>query len=99
MQVVIAGGGVAGLTAALALARQGHQVQVVDRDDSPRPADVAAAAAWPRRGVARAGGRVLPAALVVDATGPRGRVSRPWLQEVVDSPADEVYTSRRYRLR
>jgi len=185
MQVVIAGGGVSGLTAALALARQGHQVQVVDRDDSPRPADVAGAAAWPRRGVAQfqqphaflarlfqelerglpdvldslraigvpqvelvdglramwcrrstlewvlrgtaeaepgvtmvyagvrevrvdggavtgvelADGRVLPADLVVDATGRRGRVSRPWLQEVVDSPADEVYTSRRYRLR
>jgi 2-polyprenyl-6-methoxyphenol hydroxylase-like FAD-dependent oxidoreductase len=184
MQVVIAGGGVAGLTAALALARHGHSVQVVDRDDSPRPADVTAAAAWPRRGVAQfqqphaflarlfqelegglpdvldslraigvpqvelvdglqamwcrrstlewvmrgtaeaepgvtmvyaavtdvrveggtvtgvclADGRVLPADLVVDATGRRGRVSRPWLREVVDEPADEVYTSRRYRL-
>jgi 2-polyprenyl-6-methoxyphenol hydroxylase-like FAD-dependent oxidoreductase len=184
MQVVIAGGGVAGLTAALALARHGHHVQVVDRDDSPRPADVTAAAEWPRRGVAQfqqphaflarlfrelegglpdvldslraigvpqvelvdglqamwcrrstlewvmrgtaeaepgvtmvyaavtdvrvdggavtgvglADGRVLPADLVVDATGRRGRVSRPWLREVVDEPADEVYTSRRYRL-
>ncbi|WP_138758168.1 NAD(P)/FAD-dependent oxidoreductase [Modestobacter altitudinis] len=183
MQVVIAGGGVAGLTAALALARQGHRVQVVDRDDSPRPADVTAAAEWSRRGVAQfqqphaflarlfqeldhglpdvldglraigvpqvelidglqamwcrrstlewvmrgmaeaepgvtvvyaavadvrvehgavtgvglADGRVLPADLVVDATGRRGRVSRRWLRETVDEPADEVYTSRRYR--
>ncbi len=41
MQVVIAGAGISGLTAALALARQGHRVQVVDRDAVARPADVA----------------------------------------------------------
>jgi 2-polyprenyl-6-methoxyphenol hydroxylase-like FAD-dependent oxidoreductase len=188
MQVGIAGAGVAGLTAALALARQGHRVQVFDRDTTPRPGDVTAAESWQRRGVPQfhqphnvlarvhaeltaalpdvvealvthgagpvplpdgltglwcrrstlewvlrtlvedepgitlrpasvAGvevddgrdgavvrgvtlgdGEVVPADLVVDATGRRGRLSRAWLHEEVDVPADEVYASRRYRL-
>ncbi|SFN89991.1 FAD dependent oxidoreductase [Geodermatophilus obscurus] len=183
-QVVIAGAGVAGLTAALALARQGHRVQLLDRDAAPRPDAVDGAAAWKRRGVAQfhqphsllarlyaelsaalpdvvaeltaqgarpvtlpdglaslwcrrsalelvlraaveaeptvdlrhaavraveAGGgavtgvrlddgAVLPAGLVVDATGRRGRLSRPWSGDTVDVPADEAYVSRRYRL-
>src|SRR3712207_2880805 len=53
MQVAVAGGGIAGLTAALTLARQGHRVQVVDRDLGPRPGDVAGVEAWERRGVAQ----------------------------------------------
>ncbi|MGY1608095.1 FAD-dependent oxidoreductase [Geodermatophilus sp. SYSU D00700] len=185
MQVVIAGAGIAGLTAALAFARQGHRVGLVDRDTTPPPGDVAGVEAWERRGVAQfhqphaflarlygelaaalpdvlaalmargacpvdlpdsltalwcrrstlewvlraaveaepgvqrvdaavrevavdrgracgvrlADGSLLPGELVVDATGRRGRLSRPWLREVVDAPADEVYVSRRYRLR
>jgi 2-polyprenyl-6-methoxyphenol hydroxylase-like FAD-dependent oxidoreductase len=200
MQVAIAGAGVAGLTAALALARQGHRVQVFDRDATPRPGDLTSAETWQRRGVAQfhqphavlarvhaelaaalpdvvealvahgagpvplpdgltglwcrrstlewvlraaaeaepgvelrtaavtgvevdggtdsgtdsgtdggtdggvvrgvtlADGGVVPADLVVDATGRRGRLSRPWLREEVDVPADEVYVSRRYEL-
>ncbi|MGY1735659.1 FAD-dependent oxidoreductase [Geodermatophilus sp. SYSU D00684] len=184
MQVVVAGAGISGLTAAVALARQGHRVQLVDRDGAQPPGDVGAAADWPRRGVAQfhqphaflarlhaelaaglpdvldalvahgaepvrlpdgltalwcrrstlewvlqrtadaepgvtrwragvehvevaggavsgvrlAGGGVLPAGLVVDATGRRGRLSRPWVGDTVDVPADEVYVSRRYRL-
>ncbi len=43
-------------------------------------------------------GAVLPAGLVVDATGRRGRLSRPWAGDTVDVPADEAYVSRRYRL-
>ncbi|MGY1696152.1 FAD-dependent oxidoreductase [Geodermatophilus sp. SYSU D00814] len=185
MQVVIAGAGISGLTTALALARQGHEVRLVDRDPAPRPGDVAGVEDWQRRGVAQfhqphallarlyselaaalpdvlealldrgarpvalpddltalwcrrstlewvlrtavetepgvtrdeaavsevavdgdrvagvrlADGTLLPADLVVDATGRRGRLSRPWLREEVDVPADEVYVSRRYRLR
>ncbi|MGY1794406.1 FAD-dependent oxidoreductase [Geodermatophilus sp. SYSU D00525] len=184
MQVVVAGAGISGLTAAVALARQGHRVQLVDRDGAQPPGDVATAADWRRRGVAQfhqphaflarlhaelaaglpdvldalvahgaepvrladgltalrcrrstlewvlrrtadaepgvtrlragvervdvaggavsgvrlAGGGVLPAGLVVDATGRRGRLSRPWVGDTVDVPADEVYVSRRYRL-
>lgn len=55
MRVVVTGAGVTGATAALALARQGHRVQVLDRDDGPRPAEVAHAADWERRGVAHFG--------------------------------------------
>jgi 2-polyprenyl-6-methoxyphenol hydroxylase-like FAD-dependent oxidoreductase len=35
MDIVIVGGGVAGLGAALTLSRQGHHVEVVERDDTP----------------------------------------------------------------
>ena len=52
MQVAIAGAGVAGLTAALALARQGHRVQVLDRDATPRPGDLTSPETWHPRGVA-----------------------------------------------
>ncbi|PWW24299.1 flavin-dependent dehydrogenase [Geodermatophilus normandii] len=184
MQVVVAGAGISGLTAALALARQGHRVRVVDRDGGVRPADLDGAAGWARRGVSQfhqphaflarlhaelaaglpdvlaslvahgaapvdlpdglralwcrrstlewvlqaaaeaepgvelrsaaasdvetaggavtgvrlADGAVLPADLVVDATGRRGRLSRRWSGDTVDVPTDEVYASRRYRL-
>ncbi|HSU00864.1 MAG TPA: NAD-binding protein, partial [Geodermatophilus sp.] len=55
MRVVVTGPGVAGATAALALARQGHRVQVLHRDDGLRPVAVADAAAWERRGIAHFG--------------------------------------------
>lgn len=49
--VVIIGGGVAGLGAALALAGDGHDVTVVERDDVGLPATADEAfTAWPRRG-------------------------------------------------
>lgn len=50
MQVVVVGGGVAGLASALALARQDHAVTVIERDDTPMPASADAAFAWDRRG-------------------------------------------------
>ncbi len=53
--VAIAGGGIAGLLAALLLARDGHRVTVVERDDAPLPASAAEAFdGWERRGVPHA---------------------------------------------
>lgn len=44
MRVVVVGGSAAGLVAALLLARQGHEVDVIDRDELEPAADVEAAA-------------------------------------------------------
>ncbi|WP_432565001.1 NAD(P)/FAD-dependent oxidoreductase [Kineococcus sp. SYSU DK003] len=50
-QVVVAGAGVAGATAALALGDQGHDVVVVERDEGRPPERSADVDAWRRRGV------------------------------------------------
>lgn len=50
LDVVVVGAGIGGLGSALALARTGHRVTVVERDDTPMPADVEAAFEWDRRG-------------------------------------------------
>jgi 2-polyprenyl-6-methoxyphenol hydroxylase-like FAD-dependent oxidoreductase len=50
MRVVVVGGGVSGLGSALALARGGHDVVVVERDDTPMPDSADAAFEWDRRG-------------------------------------------------
>jgi 2-polyprenyl-6-methoxyphenol hydroxylase-like FAD-dependent oxidoreductase len=51
VRVVIAGAGIAGLASALALAREGHSVTVVERDATPMPATADEAfSAWARRG-------------------------------------------------
>ncbi len=50
MHVVVVGGGVSGLGAALVLARRGHRVTVVERDDTPMPATADEAFDWDRRG-------------------------------------------------
>jgi len=50
MQVVVVGGGVSGLGSALVLARQGHAVTVVERDDTPMPQSADEAFEWDRRG-------------------------------------------------
>jgi 2-polyprenyl-6-methoxyphenol hydroxylase-like FAD-dependent oxidoreductase len=53
-QIIVMGGGVCGLATALMLARDGHDVTVLERDDGPVPATLDdAVAAWPRRGVAQ----------------------------------------------
>jgi 2-polyprenyl-6-methoxyphenol hydroxylase-like FAD-dependent oxidoreductase len=50
MEVAVVGGGVAGLGAALALARRGHAVTVFERDDTPMPQSADEAFDWDRRG-------------------------------------------------
>ena len=50
MRAVVVGAGIGGLTAAIAISRLGHEVVVVERDDTPMPDDVEAAFEWDRRG-------------------------------------------------
>jgi 2-polyprenyl-6-methoxyphenol hydroxylase-like FAD-dependent oxidoreductase len=50
MDVTVTGGGVAGLASALDLARRGHRVTVLERDDTPMPATADEAFDWDRRG-------------------------------------------------
>jgi 2-polyprenyl-6-methoxyphenol hydroxylase-like FAD-dependent oxidoreductase len=51
VRVVIAGAGIAGLGGALALARDGHAVTLLERDASPMPASADAAfSTWTRKG-------------------------------------------------
>ena len=49
-RIVVVGAGVAGLGAALALGRAGHEVTVVERDATPLPEDPDSAFWWDRRG-------------------------------------------------
>lgn len=51
MRAIVAGGGVAGLTAALVLARSGHTVTLVERDRMDAGDDWESAMAWERGGV------------------------------------------------
>jgi 2-polyprenyl-6-methoxyphenol hydroxylase-like FAD-dependent oxidoreductase len=52
--IIVAGGGICGSAAALMLARDGHDVTVLERDEGPVPATVEAAwAEWNRRSVAQ----------------------------------------------
>src|SRR3954463_6230755 len=50
VEVAVVGGGVAGLGAAVALARSGHSVTVFERDDTPMPRSADEAFEWDRRG-------------------------------------------------
>jgi len=49
-RVLVVGGGVSGLSVALKLGRLGHEVVVIERDDTPMPDDPDAAFDWDRRG-------------------------------------------------
>src|SRR3954471_9212745 len=50
MNVTVVGGGVSGLGSALALARRGHDVTVIERDHTPMPTSADEAFEWDRRG-------------------------------------------------
>ncbi|MGH9138054.1 MAG: FAD-dependent oxidoreductase [Acidimicrobiales bacterium] len=50
MRAVVAGAGVGGLASALALSRAGHDVVLLERDDTPMPERLEDAAEWDRQG-------------------------------------------------
>ena len=50
LDIVVVGAGIGGLGSALALARAGHRVTLVERDDGPMPDNVEDAFEWDRRG-------------------------------------------------
>jgi 2-polyprenyl-6-methoxyphenol hydroxylase-like FAD-dependent oxidoreductase len=91
--VTVLGGGVAGLSTALLLARDGHRVTLMERD-AVLVGDALASPAWDRRGV--------PHFLQPHAVIPRGRLElRSQLPDVYESllaaGAHEVDTARKLR--
>jgi 2-polyprenyl-6-methoxyphenol hydroxylase-like FAD-dependent oxidoreductase len=50
VHIVVVGGGIAGLGTALACARDGHEVTILERDDTPMPESPDEAFAWKRTG-------------------------------------------------
>lgn len=94
MRFAVAGGGVAGLAAALAVARAGHTAVVVERDAVQAQADPAAAFEVPRHGI--------PHFLQPHAFLPRGRrvlqeLAPDVLQALRDAGAEEQDVARRLR--
>jgi 2-polyprenyl-6-methoxyphenol hydroxylase-like FAD-dependent oxidoreductase len=70
-QVLVLGGGMCGLTTALLLARDGHQITVVERDPAEPPPAAQAWQAWQRPGV----NQFRPSHIMLPGGGPRWPVS------------------------
>src|SRR5438270_553527 len=99
--IIVLGAGPIGLASAMLLARDGHQVQILEKDEHAPPASGSDAwEQWERSGVAE-----FRADLVVDAMGRRSRCTdwvtsagaRPPYEESFD--AGFAYYSRHYRSR
>ena len=50
LEVVVVGAGIGGLASALSMARAGHRVTLIERDDTPMPPDPESAFDWDRKG-------------------------------------------------
>lgn len=92
MRAIVAGGGVAGLTAALVLARSGHAVTLVERDPLDASQDWESAMTWERGGI--------PHFHQPHAFLPRGRnLLRNILPDVYDAllaaGAEELHVARK----
>src|SRR5436190_535532 len=103
-RIVVVGGGVGGLTTALALGRAGHPVTILERDPLPATADAETTTTPPTvTGVRLDDGSIVEGDVVVASTGRRGAVPA-WLHDIGVEVGEEIresglmYLSRWYRL-
>jgi 2-polyprenyl-6-methoxyphenol hydroxylase-like FAD-dependent oxidoreductase len=106
-RIVVLGGGVCGLSAGMLLARAGHEITVLERDDVPVPDSIEEAwEGWSRDGVTQfrqahflpPGGRVvleetLPDVFAALVTAGAGRFNALGMFAGDDAPADERFVT------